>query len=165
MKDELQPIKWIEIDKIKINPKNRNKHPKEQIADIAKSIQRYGFRDHLIIGMESETLISGHGTLQAAKKLGLKKVPVMYQSFKSPELEYGFGVAINELRKKSQLDLAGIHADLPDLDPSKFNIEDLFVDNFEFEPDPGKEPSKMKAITCPKCGEVFEKGQAKSKAL
>lgn len=168
LRDELQKIKWVDISTVKPNPKNVNDHDDDQINDIVESIKAFGWRDYIIVSNKSGLVTSGHGTLLAAKKLKCKKVPVMYQDFESPEQEYVFGVAINNLRKRSKINLGKIHLDLPEMDPTLFNVDHMFfAKDFRFEPleDKKEEPSVLKKITCPHCGESFEKGQAKEKSL
>jgi ParB-like chromosome segregation protein Spo0J len=55
---------------------NPKKHPEEQVDKIASSIKNYGFTQPVVIDSDNEIII-GHGRIQASKKLGLDKVPVI----------------------------------------------------------------------------------------
>lgn len=46
-------IKLVSLDEIKLNPRNRNKHSKEQITRLAEIITYQGFRNPLIISNRS----------------------------------------------------------------------------------------------------------------
>ena len=67
-----------EIDPSKLIPYSNNpkQHPEEQVDQIASSIKNNGFIQPIVVDSENEIII-GHGRLQAAKKLGLDKVPVI----------------------------------------------------------------------------------------
>jgi len=97
-------ITLVDINKIVINPKNVNKHSKEQIKKLAELIEHNGFRDPLIVSLRSGFLIAGHGRLEAAVKLKMEKLPVIYQDFKSEAEEFQFMTAHNAISKWSSLD-------------------------------------------------------------
>ena len=52
------------------NPRNARTHSKEQIDQIAVSINRFGFRVSVLINSD-RVILSGHGRVAAAKLLGL----------------------------------------------------------------------------------------------
>jgi len=156
---------WTPITRIKPNPKNRNKHPKDQVERLAKIIEFQGWRAPLVVSNRSGLLVAGHGRLESAKLLKLTEVPVHFQDFKSDEQEYAAGVSDNSIASWSMLDLSLIHADLPALD--SFDIDLLGIQNFQFEPMFGLEKKGAKELsatefsnfehTCPKCGFEFDK--------
>lgn len=127
-------LKWVKIKDVKPNPHNRNKHPKEQIERLSQIITYQGWRHPLIISNQSGMLVVGHGRLEAAKKLKLKEVPVVYQDFKDPEQEYAFGISDNAIALWAELDLSNIHTDLESLDALKLNLDMLGLKDFRFEP-------------------------------
>ena len=125
-------IKLVSLDEIKLNPRNRNKHSKEQITRLAEIITYQGFRNPLIISNRSGHCVAGEGRYLAAKKLKLKTVPVIFQDFDSDEQEIAAGVSDNAIGLWSELDLSGINTDIPDLGPD-FNIDLLGIKNFEID--------------------------------
>lgn len=148
-------IEFLDVKEIKVNPNNRNLHTKRQIERLCKIIEYQGFRSPLIVSKRSGLLVSGHGRLMAAKKLGIKKLPVLIQDFDSEEQEYAAGVSENSIAAWSQIDLTNIHIDLPKLTP--FDIELLGIKDFQFEPKAGEDSKgKGKEVTCPDCGLQFE---------
>ena len=142
-----------DIKKVIPNSKNPNTHSEEQIERLSNLIKFYGFRHPLIVSHQSGKLVVGHGRLLAAKRLKLKKVPVVVQDFESEEIEYGFMVADNAISGWSELDLSSINAELENLGP--FDLDMLAIENFELEP-ADRESKKRKARPCPECGYVSE---------
>lgn len=124
--------KLIPIGDARVHPRNRNKHPDEQIARLAQIIEYQGWRHPIIISNLSGFIVAGHGRLEAAKKLGLKEVPVDFQDFANEEQEYAFLVSDNASALWAELDLSGINADLPDLGPD-FDIDLLGIKNFKLD--------------------------------
>ena len=57
-------------------PHNARTHSKRQIHQIAASIQEFGFNSPILVD-ESNTIIAGHGRVEAAKLLGLSVVPTI----------------------------------------------------------------------------------------
>jgi ParB-like chromosome segregation protein Spo0J len=68
-------INMLQVDKIVPYFRNAKRHPSEQIESLAKQIQELGFTQPLVIDNENN-LVIGHGRLEAAKFLGIEKVPV-----------------------------------------------------------------------------------------
>jgi DNA modification methylase len=122
----------IPITEIKINPKNRNKHSKEQIDRLCLMIEE-GFRDPLIISNRTGLLVCGHGRIEAAQKLGMSHLPVIYQDFESEEEEYTFAVGHNAIARWAELDLPAIRDDLKNL--PNIVIDLLGIENFQIEPE------------------------------
>lgn len=125
-------VRLEDITKLKPNPKNPNQHDESQIDRLCKLIKHHGFRVPIIISRQSGFIAAGHGRLEASKKLGLSSVPVMYQDFESPDIEYQFMVADNAIQGWSDLDLSKINFDIADIGP--FDIELLGLKSFVVEP-------------------------------
>jgi len=163
MKDNTTEIKMVAIGEIEPNPNNRNKHPEEQIQRLMEILKYQGWRHPLIVSKTSGLLVVGHGRLEAAKRLGLKEVPVCVQEFESPEQEYAFAVSDNGIASWAELDFAGINDDLQHLD-GEFDLEMLGIKNFKLDPMPNiddfmnEKPAseQFKFVTCPHCEREFD---------
>lgn len=129
MINKAKGIVLVNINEIKLNPKNRNKHPADQIERLVKIIQYQGFRTPVTISNRTGLLVAGHGRLLAAKKLKMKEVPAIYQDFDSDEQEIAHGVSDNAIGAWAELDLEGINIDVPELGPD-FDIDYLGIKNF-----------------------------------
>lgn len=155
---QAKEIKLVSLDDIKLNPKNRNKHGHDQIEQLKTIIKYQGFRRPCTVSNRTGFLVCGEGRYLAAKGLGIKQIPVMFQDYKDSDQEYADGIADNAIDKQAVLDMAGINFDLQDLGPD-FNLEFLGIKDFvldmgdkEFNPDEKIESEKEQKL-CPHCGE------------
>jgi ParB-like chromosome segregation protein Spo0J len=72
----IQAVSAVLLEHIKPNPRNPRTHSKKQIRQIADSIQAVGFAAPVLID-EDGVLLAGHGRLEAAKQLGLRRIPAV----------------------------------------------------------------------------------------
>lgn len=131
--------KLVSVSELKPHPKNRNKHPENQIERLANILSYQGWRYPVKVSKRSGFVTSGHGRIEAAKLNGWKEVPVNFQDYDSDEQEYADVQADNAIASWSELDLSGINADIGDLGPD-FNIDLLGIKDFVVEPIDKLEP-------------------------
>ena len=62
----------LNIKDIKSYKNNAKIHTAEQIEQIKKSIQEFGMNDPIAVWGKDNTIIEGHGRLEALKQLGYK---------------------------------------------------------------------------------------------
>jgi hypothetical protein len=155
--DALEPVTTL-----KPHPKNRNRHPQEQIERLAKVLAYQGFRYPVKVSKRSGFITSGHGRLEAAKLNGWTTVPVNFQDYDSDEQEYADVQADNAIASWSELDLSGINADLGDLGPD-FDLDLLGIERFSLVPEvelsaavADESQNESKFTQCPRCGEQFQ---------
>ena len=149
----------LDASSLKPNPKNPNKHSKDQIERLAKIIDYQGQRSPIVVSNQSGFITKGHGRLQAMKKLGWRRVAVDFQDYESEAQEYADIVADNAISEWSELDLSMINTDFTDFGPD-FDIDLLGLKDFEIDvadkelgdeeetPEPPKESKVVK-------GEVY----------
>lgn len=144
---------------IKPYNKNAKKHPKEQVARIAESIREFGFQQPLVVDQDG-VLVIGHGRLLAAKRLGLRAVPVVVASGLSDEQIRALRLADNKTNESEwDLSLLGIELDdLADLDMSRFGF-DLGGDDDEVEVVEDDVPDQIESRV--HVGEVWHLGRHK----
>lgn len=104
------------VETLKSNPKNPNKHPESQIELLAKNIKYLGWRHPITVSKRSGFIVAGHGRLAAAKSLGLQIVPVDYQDFNSDADEMAVLVADNRLAELSETSEEELKKILSELD-------------------------------------------------
>jgi len=122
-------VYWIYkmlVAEIKPYEKNAKAHPKKQVEQIAASIKEFGFNQPIVVD-EQNTVIVGHGRLEAAKILGLTDVPTITVKLtdeqsrayrladnKLNESEWDMNLVIEELKGLSEpmLELTGFDKDL-----------------------------------------------------
>ncbi len=154
-------IVMVPIDQIKLNPKNRNKHPQEQIDRLVEIIRYQGFRRPVSISNQTGFLSCGEGRYLAAQQIGLKEIPAIMQDYDSQDQEYADGVADNAIDKWAELDFSGINSDIgdlgPDLDIDMLGIKNFAIDGFEKEIKNTGTELNLESFDnfdheCPKCG-------------
>jgi ParB-like chromosome segregation protein Spo0J len=161
--DEMVPV-----SQLKKHPKNPNIHTPSQIERLTKILEYQGFRNPIKVSKRSGLITAGHGRLEAAKRLGLKEVPVSFQDYTDEAQEYADLVADNSVAAWSALDLTSVNVDLVDLGPD-FDIDLLGIADFTIEPAEKFEPeadkpakeAKPQVVQCPNCGEAFDAKTAK----
>lgn len=132
-------IQYVPIGKLKTYARNAKLHPAEQIEQLKKSIEEFGFNDPIAIWGD-DTIIEGHGRLIAAQELGLEKVPVIRLDGLTDEQRKAYALVHNKLTMNSGFDFALLQEELRGLD--MFDMSDFGFGDFElgsldedFEPD------------------------------
>lgn len=161
---KFEPDEIIEIVELKPHPKNANKHSKEQIERLAKLLKYQGFRKPIIVSALSDFIVTGHGTIEAAKLNGWTTVPVSFQDFEDEAQEYAHMIADNAVASWSDLDLSMINNDFSDFGP-ELDIELLGVEHFDLDPESKQKEESEGSIdiamySCPHCQMEFELNQA-----
>ena len=113
----------VDIENIKPNPRNPNKHPKKQIELLAKIIKEQGWRTAITVSRRSGYIVRGHARLAAAKMLGEKQVPVDLQDYESDEMEMADLVADNRIAELADMSGSGLRDILQELDTGAIDIE------------------------------------------
>lgn len=150
--------------------RNSRTHSDEQVAQIAASIKEFGWTNPILIDGESG-IIAGHGRLLAARKLGMKEVPVIQLSGMTDTQKKAYIIADNKLALNAgwddellKLELDELHDEGFDMGLIGFNADDLsklmgFDEEIEAPESSAKEinPDDYKmGCTCPKCGFEFD---------
>ncbi len=91
-----QQITEQKITSLRPYGRNARTHSKKQIAQIACSIERFGFTNPVLVSDDGE-IIAGHGRVEAAKQLGLKAVPTLALAHLSETERRAYVIADNKL--------------------------------------------------------------------
>lgn len=160
-------IEYVSIDKIKPYEKNAKLHPEEQIQQIKKSIQQFGFNDP--VALWHDEIVEGHGRYLAAKELGMKELPVIRLDDLTDEQRKAYMLVHNKLTMNSGFDIDLLNEELADI--FSFDMGDF---GFEIGVDDGTDDSQQTLqaggeldteefsdekfdCVCPKCGFRFNK--------
>ena len=65
------------------SPRNARTHSRKQIRQIADSIKAFGFTNPVLID-DSRMILAGHGRVEAARLLGMDKVPCVRLEYMTP---------------------------------------------------------------------------------
>lgn len=126
---KLEEVKWLDIKNLKPHPKNRNKHPADQINRLAQILRYQGFRKPIVISNRSGFIVEGHGRVEAARANGWSKVPVCFQDFEDDAQEYAHLIADNAIASWAELDMPAINIDTLELGP--FDTDLLGIKGWE----------------------------------
>lgn len=64
------------VSDLKPHPRNYQRHPQDQLDQIIASIETHGFYRNIVVAQDN-TILAGHGVVEAVKKMGRKRVPVI----------------------------------------------------------------------------------------
>ena len=113
------------MDITKIRPYEKNPRRNDaSVAAIMESIKQFGFNQPIVVDSEM-VIIAGHARFKAARKLGLKQVPVFIASHLTKEQATAYRLADNKVGENSKWDSKLFDLEmksLPDFDFSKFGF-------------------------------------------
>ena len=149
----------VATDALKPNERNVRTHSKKQVRQIANSIRAFGFTVPVLID-ENAMLLAGHGRLEAAKLLGLTKVPTILLEGLSEAKKRALLLADNKIAENAGWDRKRLAIELPeltellideDLDISITGFEPVEIDQLtsDFEEDRQIRQTLSKALGCP----------------
>ena len=96
-------VLWVNVDQIR--PYERNPRKNDSAVDaVAASIREFGWKVPLVIDKDG-TVVTGHTRLKAAKKLGMKRVPVIIADDLTPEQVRAFRLADNKVGEIAEWDM------------------------------------------------------------
>ena len=102
--------------------RNARTHSKKQVAQIARSIERFGFTNPVLVSDEGE-IIAGHGRVEAAKTIGMKTVPTLALSHLSETERRAYVLADNKLAMNAGWDKEILAIELQALVDLEFDTE------------------------------------------
>lgn len=151
-------IVMVGIGEIRPYAGNAKVHTEKQIDHICNSIRDYGFNDPLGLWHNEDgvcEVVYGHGTLLAAKKLGMKQVPCVYLDHMTDEQRRAFCHIHNQTQLETSLDYDALTADMDNLacNWTDYGFEEYcYNPEALFEPEESAEKEPAEPKTCPNCG-------------
>ncbi|MFH0880822.1 MAG: ParB/Srx family N-terminal domain-containing protein [Lentisphaerota bacterium] len=182
MPEQKHKITLIPIAKLKPYEKNARTHSEAQIAQVAASIEEFGFTNPVLIDSNG-MIIAGHARVLAAQSLGMEVVPTISLDHLTPEQVRAYIIADNQLAMNAGWDESILGSEIKALQALDFDVgllgfedEDISrllaqldatgADGGHTDPDDVPEPPEN-AVTqkgdlwilgrtckCPKCGKV-----------
>jgi hypothetical protein len=117
-------VEYLPPDRLRPSPNNARTHSKKQMKQIARSIERFGFVNPVLISDDFE-IIAGHGRVEAAKILGLRQVPTVRLSNLSPAERRAYVLADNRLAELAGWDRELLATELQGLVELRFDDIEL----------------------------------------
>ncbi|WGH80410.1 site-specific DNA-methyltransferase [Jannaschia ovalis] len=107
-------------------------HSDAQVALIAGSIREFGFNNPVLVDGQ-RGIIAGHGRVLAARKLGLKTVPVIELGHLTEAQKRAYILADNRLAERAEWDRALLGLELGELADLGVELGDLGFDGAELD--------------------------------
>ena len=164
-----EPVLYRKPEELTPYEGNARVHNERQMTALMTSIKQFGFTG-VIITNEDGMVLAGHGRLEAAKRLGLKAVPVDFQHYASTQAEQADRIADNKLAELAEWDLPALKEELLELDTGALDMDitgfdagamETLMTQFhtpDFQPASVDEQGRLdqkKPVKCPKCGHEF----------
>jgi len=107
---------------------NSRTHSEEQITQLISSIKEFGFTNPILLAPDN-SIIAGHGRLQAVKRLGHEEVPcIIVQGLTKTQIK-ALIIADNQLALNAGWDLEKLSVEIEGLKDEDFNIDILGFKN------------------------------------
>lgn len=96
-------VAYHPLDRLQLDPKNPRTHSGKQVAQIARSIECFGFNVPILVDSRLK-VIAGHGRVLACRRLGWRDVPTICLDHLSEAQARAYMIADNRLTEISEWD-------------------------------------------------------------
>lgn len=117
-----EKIEMLECAALVPYARNSRTHSKEQIAQIARSIQEFGFTNPVLIDGQGG-IVAGHGRVMAAQSLGVGSVPCLRVDWLTEAQKKAYVIADNQLALQAGWDDAILADELRELQGMDYDLE------------------------------------------
>ncbi|WP_286800289.1 site-specific DNA-methyltransferase [Oceanicaulis sp. UBA2681] len=117
----------VALGDLRLPEQELRKHPARQIANLAKSIERFGFVAPILIDARGE-VVAGIARVAAAKKLGRTHAPAVRIEHLSEEEVRAYRIADNKLAEAAEWNIDALRVEIADLIELDFDMETLGFD-------------------------------------
>jgi site-specific DNA-methyltransferase (adenine-specific) len=150
-------LETVNINSLTPDPANARKHDERNISAIADSLRLFGQRKPITVTPDS-IVITGNGTVRAAKSLGWTEIVIARTPIGwTHEQIRAWAIADNQTATLAEWDDKILADQLLELDATGWNLEEIGFSNLEPNSDPSDEPLKFKEDNlCPACGSVIK---------
>jgi ParB-like chromosome segregation protein Spo0J len=127
-------VETISIDDLALDPNNARKHSEKNINAICESLTQFGQRKPIVINAD-DVVIAGNGTVEAARKLGIKALDVVRVPANwSEEKIKAYALADNRTAELASWDAEILLSQLNELNIADWDINALGFKEFELNP-------------------------------
>jgi DNA modification methylase len=116
-------LEYINPAELKPFDRNPRTHSEDQITKISNSIQHFGFRNPVLALRDGNIIIAGHGRIEAANKLKLVQIPVIFFDDMTYDEAKAYCVTDNRLAELASWDNEILVPVLEDLNLAGIDIE------------------------------------------
>lgn len=150
-------IRLVPVHQIKPYDNNVRIHSVKQLQALCKSINRFGFRQPIVID-KNNVIVAGHARYEAAATLGYENVPCEIVDDLSEDEINAYRILDNKIAEMGATDVQALEIEIskiPDFDFKPFNISFKPIKLPELKPEKIEEEKAPKIITCPRCKHEF----------
>ena len=119
-------IEEIAVSDLRPWARNARTHSKKQLRQIGESIRTFGFTNPVLIDA-ANTILAGHGRVEAAKLIGMSHVPCVRLEHMTPDQKRAYVLADNKLALNAGWDedllAEELQVSLMDMDDLDFGLE------------------------------------------
>lgn len=127
---KIADMQEVRIELLKPYEQNAKIHGEDQILKLMDSIREFGFLSPCLVERDTYNLIAGHGRVEAAKRLGMKKVPCVFVEDITEAQRRAYILADNRLTELGEWDMDAVNFELEELKDMNFRID---LTGFELE--------------------------------
>lgn len=120
--EKLKQLRWRPTKDLVPYQNNARTHSDAQIDQVVASIQEFGWTNPILIDAENG-IIAGHARVEAAKRLGMEKVPCLPIEHLTGAQRRAYIIADNKLAENAGWDQALLGLELSELGDLDFNLE------------------------------------------
>jgi len=118
---KIAKVQEVSLEKLVLYEKNAKKHPQDQIDLLVRSITEYGFINPCLIDKDFK-VIAGHGRIEAAKQMGMDKVPCLFVEGLTEAQYKAYVLADNRLTELGEWNMDLVMMELQELQDMDFDI-------------------------------------------
>ena len=127
----MQIERWP-IDRLIPYARNARTHTPEQVAQVAASMQQFGWTNPILVAGDN-VILAGHARLLAARKLGLAQVPVIVLDHLDENDRRAMILADNKIAENAGWDTEMLRVELDALRDADYNLEIVGFSDEELE--------------------------------
>jgi DNA modification methylase len=167
-------VEYLSVQHLQADPENARVHASKQLAQIAKSIETFGFNTPVLVDSHLR-IIAGHGRVAAAKMLKIARIPTIRLEHLTESQRRAFAIADNRLTENSTWDAKLLGAQFKMLAEAEINFSleatgfemaeiDLFIEGLSTASDDEEDPAdcipdESKAKPISKLGDLWQLGK------
>jgi len=126
-------VEYVPVADLIPYARNARTHSDEQIAQIAGSIQEFGFNNPVLIDGQN-SIIAGHGRVLAAGRLKLEQVPCIRLTHLTDIQKRAYILADNKLALNAGWDAEALSLELAELSQSDLDMTLMGFADYELDP-------------------------------
>jgi hypothetical protein len=130
--EPLRPLA-VPVETLRNDPRNARVHPDRNIHAIRQSLRKFGQQKPIVVQDDGVTIITGHGTLQAAVLEGWSHVAVSVSDLNGRDAT-AYGLADNRTAETAEWDFEQVTKLIKELQAAEYDVEALGWADYELTP-------------------------------